>query len=215
MRSSFHMSLLALVAFCFFYSNSYSQEQMTVSGKVIDGGGNALIGASVQIENTLIGTITDINGDFSLTANSGDVLIVRMISMEPVKVTVTDTSPIRVTLLESKEILDEVVINGFQEVDRKLFTGASEHVKMEDIKAAGMVDVGRMLEGQVAGVNVDNVSGTFGTSPKIRIRGNSSINGNNQPLYVVDGVILEDLNNVSTDDFISGNANTLNRFIYR
>ncbi|MGB4974157.1 MAG: TonB-dependent receptor plug domain-containing protein, partial [Cyclobacteriaceae bacterium] len=70
-------------------------------------------------------------------------------------------------------------------------------------------DVGRVLEGRVAGVSVDNVSGTFGTSPKIRIRGNASINGNNQPLFVVDGVILEDLSNVSADDFISGNANTL------
>ncbi|HPI81366.1 MAG TPA: TonB-dependent receptor plug domain-containing protein, partial [Cyclobacteriaceae bacterium] len=68
---------------------------------------------------------------------------------------------------------------------------------------------GRVLEGRVAGVSVDNVSGTFGTSPKIRIRGNASINGNNQPLFVVDGVILEDLSNVSAEDFISGNANTL------
>jgi TonB-linked SusC/RagA family outer membrane protein len=182
---------------------------MEVSGKVTDISGEPLIGASVQIEDTVIGAITDINGDFTLSASIGDVLVIRMISMEPMRVTITDDRVITVRLSESQEILEEVVINGFQEVDRKLFTGASEHVKMEDIKAAGMVDVGRMLEGQVAGVNVDNVSGTFGTSPKIRIRGNSSINGNNQPLYVVDGVILEDLNNVSTDDFISGNANTL------
>src|SRR5690606_13946766 len=63
--------------------------------------------------------------------------------------------------------------------------------------------------GRVAGVTVDNVSGTFGTTPKIRIRGNTSINGDNQPLFVIDGVILEDLNNVSADDIITGNANTL------
>ena len=209
MRSRFLIPLLAIIVLCFFHNRAYSQEQITVSGKVMDESANPLIGASVQIDNTLIGTTTDINGNFSLSAKVGDVLLVRMISMELKKITIVDASPIQVILLESKEILDEVVINGFQEVDRKLFTGASEHVKMEDIKAAGMVDIGRMLEGQAAGVNVDNVSGTFGTSPKIRIRGNSSINGNNQPLYVVDGVILEDLNNVSTDDFTSGNASTL------
>ena len=80
---------------------------------------------------------------------------------------------------------------------------------MADIQISGVADASRSLEGRVAGVSVDNVSGTFGTSPKIRIRGNASINGNNQPLFVVDGVILEDLANVNADDFISGNANTL------
>jgi len=80
---------------------------------------------------------------------------------------------------------------------------------MSDAKITGMTDATQMLEGRVAGVTVDNVSGTFGTSPKIRIRGNTSINGDNQPLFVVDGVILEDLNNVSADDIMTGNANTL------
>ncbi|HEY0770771.1 MAG TPA: TonB-dependent receptor plug domain-containing protein, partial [Sphingobacteriaceae bacterium] len=80
---------------------------------------------------------------------------------------------------------------------------------MSEIRAPGMSDAGRMLEGRVAGVTVDNVSGTFGTSPKIRIRGNTSINGDTQPLMVIDGVILEDLNAINADDIITGNANTL------
>lgn len=180
-----------------------------VKGKVTDPDGNPLIGVSIQLENTSTGTITDINGLYSLLAPSNGTLIFSMISMEPLKVNIGNRSVIDVVMNESTDVLDEVVINGFQEVDRKLFTGASESLKMSDVKAAGIVDVGRVLEGQSAGVNVDNVSGTFGTSPKIRIRGNASINGNNQPLFVVDGVILEDLTNVNTDDFTSGNASTL------
>ncbi|MEM1407182.1 MAG: SusC/RagA family TonB-linked outer membrane protein, partial [Bacteroidota bacterium] len=171
--------------------------------------GNPLIGVSVLIEGTSTGTVTDINGTFLLEAPSNAVLVFSMISMQTKKVPVGNQTTIQVTLEEEAEILNEVVVTGFQELERKLFTGASESVKMSEIQASGMADVSRMLEGQVAGVNVDNVSGTFGTTPKIRIRGNASINGNNQPLFVVDGVILEDLANVDTDDFISGNANTL------
>ena len=80
---------------------------------------------------------------------------------------------------------------------------------MADLRIGGITDASQMLEGRVAGVTVDNVSGTFGANPKIRIRGNTTINGDTQPLMVVDGVILEDLNAVSANDIITGNANTL------
>lgn len=200
-----------LAFYLIFVSSStvFAQEEITVTGTVTDTNDEPIIGASILIENTSTGTVTDIDGRFSITAERGAILLISMIGMETRRITATDEQPLRIVLEESTEVLSEVVVTGFQEVDRKLFTGASENLKMEDIKAAGMVDVSRMLEGQVAGVNVDNVSGTFGTSPKIRIRGNASINGNNQPLFVVDGVILEDLANVSTEDFTSGNANTL------
>ncbi|MEO0552571.1 MAG: SusC/RagA family TonB-linked outer membrane protein [Bacteroidota bacterium] len=191
------------------YSSVSFAQQLSVTGKVSDLKGEALVGVSVLIEGTASGTVTDINGNFNLEASPGAVLVFSMISMQIKKVPVGNQTSIQVTLEEEAEILNEVVVTGFQELERKLFTGASESVKMSEIQASGMADVSRMLEGQVAGVNVDNVSGTFGTTPKIRIRGNASINGNNQPLFVVDGVILEDLANVDTDDFISGNANTL------
>lgn len=183
--------------------------QNTIKGKVIDDKGEPLLGVAVQVENSSTGSITDIDGNFVVTAKQGDVLLFSMLGMETTRVTVSGNDPLNVQMKESSEILTELVVTGFQTVDRKLFTGASDNLAMSDIQAKGMVDVSRVLEGQVAGVNVDNVSGTFGTTPKIRIRGNASINGNNQPLFVIDGVILEDLANVDTDDFISGNANTL------
>lgn len=190
-------------------SHSFAWAQSTISGAVTDPAGDPLIGATVQVKGENTGTVTDIDGNFKIQVNQGQSLIISMIGMESQEIIVENFQPISLQLKEATSILGEVVVTGFQEVNRKLFTGASESLKMEDIKVNGLSDVSRALEGQVAGVNVDNVSGTFGTTPKIRVRGNASINGNNQPLFVIDGVILEDLANVNTDDFISGNANTL------
>lgn len=186
-----------------------AQTEISVSGKVIDEKGEGLPSVNIIIENTISGTVSDLEGNFTIQARSDQVLLFQMIGMETVRQPINGQRTINVILKEATALLDEIIVTGFQEVDRKLFTGASENVKMSEIKIDGLTDVGRVLEGRVAGVSVDNVSGTFGTSPKIRIRGNASINGNNQPLFVVDGVILEDLSNVSANDFISGNANTL------
>jgi len=186
-----------------------SAQSIALSGKILDQSGEGLIGATVQVKGETTGTVTDLDGTFRLSVAQGQTIVISMIGMESEEYLVKSSRPITIQLKEATAVLGEVVITGFQEVDRKLFTGASESLQMDDIKVNGLTDVSRALEGQVAGVNVDNVSGTFGTSPKIRIRGNASINGNNQPLFVIDGVILEDLANVNTDDFISGNANTL------
>ncbi len=191
----------------FFGSSVFSQT--VINGIVSDNNGERLIGVTVFNENSKKGFVSDIDGNFSITVSTGDVLTFQMIGMKTQQLTFTNQTTLNIQLEENILITDEVVVTGFQEVKRKLFTGASDGLNMDDIRPLGMVDASRALEGNVAGVNVDNVSGTFGTSPKIRIRGNASINGNNQPLFVVDGVILEDLSNVNTDDLISGNANTL------
>ena len=153
--------------------------QTVIRGKVTDQAGEGLIGATVFNENTEKGAVTDIDGNFTISGNNGDVLVFQMISMRTQRITYNGQTAINVTLEDDAILTDEVVITGFQEVDRKLFTGASESLQMDDIRPTGMVDVSRVLEGQVAGVSVDNVSGTFGTAPRIRIRGNASLNGNN------------------------------------
>ena len=195
--------------FLFLVIGTFICAQSTLRGTVADASGEALIGVTVYNENSKQGAVTDIDGNFNLAAKRGDRITFQMLGMKTQTISFTGQSTLSISMEEEAFVTDEVIITGFQEVDRKLFTGASESLKMDDIRPQGMVDVGRVLEGQVAGVNVDNVSGTFGTAPRIRIRGNASINGNNQPLFVVDGVILEDLSNVNTDDLISGNANTL------
>ena len=207
------MDKLLLTAFllCFLSSLNVSAQEITISGKVTDDkSGAELPGVNVTLKNTNQGTITNVDGTYRLTLPQGrDTLIFSFIGYQSQEVLIGGRSVINVQLSEEIKQLEAVVVTGFQEVERKLFTGAADQVKMEDIRSPGMVDASRMLEGQVAGVSVDNVTGTFGTSPKIRIRGNTSINGDNQPLWVVDGVILEDLTNVSADDIITGNTNTV------
>src|SRR5688500_16687931 len=202
--------LLSVIGVFVTFVNTQAQE-ITVSGKVTSAAdGSELPGVSVRIGNTASGTVTDVEGNYSLTVDSrSDTLLYTFIGYDTRLEIVGQRTVIDVQLSEETTQLGEVVITGFQEVQRKLFTGSAANVKMADVKITGMTDATQMLEGRVAGVTVDNVSGTFGTSPKIRIRGNTSINGDNQPLFVVDGVILEDLNNVSADDIMTGNANTL------
>ena len=107
------------------------------------------------------------------------------------------------------EVLEEVVVTGMQKMDKRLFTGAAIKLDAEGVKLNGMADISRGLEGRAAGVSVQNVSGTFGTAPKIRVRGATSIYGSSKPLWVVDGVIMEDAVEVSADQLSSGDAETL------
>ena len=107
------------------------------------------------------------------------------------------------------EVLEEVVVTGMQKMDKRLFTGATQQLTADNVKLDGLPDISRGLEGRAAGVSVQNVSGTFGTAPKIRVRGATSIYGSSKPLWVVDGVIMEDAIDVGPDDLSSGDAETL------
>ena len=116
---------------------------------------------------------------------------------------------IRIILKPDAEVLEEVVVTGMQKMDKRLFTGAATKISAENAKMDGLADVSRALEGRAAGVSVQNVSGTFGTAPKIRVRGATSIYGSSKPLWVVDGVIMEDVTEVGADQLSSGDAQTL------
>ena len=116
---------------------------------------------------------------------------------------------VKVTLKVDSEILDEVVITGMQKMDKRLFTGAATKLAADNVKLDGIAEISRALEGRAAGVSVQNVSGTFGTAPKIRVRGATSIYGSSKPLWVVDGVIMEDVTEVDADALSSGDAETL------
>lgn len=116
---------------------------------------------------------------------------------------------VKVTLKIDSEILDEVVVTGMQKMDKRLFTGAATKLAADNVKLDGIAEISRALEGRAAGVSVQNVSGTFGTAPKIRVRGATSIYGSSKPLWVVDGVIMEDVTEVDADALSSGDAETL------
>jgi len=184
--------------------------QQTIKGVVIAGDdGQPLIGASVFVKgSTKIGTVTDIDGRFSLSvpANTSTV-VVSCLGYADQEVAVKPEMSI--TLQPDSEMLEQVVVTGMQKMDRRLFTGSTTKVDAAESQISGMADISRSLEGRAAGVSVQNVSGTFGTAPKIRVRGATSIYGSSKPLWVVDGVIMEDVVDVSADQLSSGDANTL------
>ncbi len=192
--------------------NADQQEKRIIKGTVVDDAKLTLPGVSVIEKGTTNGVSTDFDGNYSLEipAEGKIVLVYTFIGMEPQEITVTNQTTINVVLKGSAEQLAEVVVTtGYQKIDRKLFTGSATVLKADDAKVAGVADVGRMLEGKVAGVSVQNVSGTFGAAPKIRIRGASSIYGDTKPLWVVDGVVLEDVVDISPDQLSSGDPSTL------
>lgn len=182
-----------------------------VTGKVTsEENGAPLANVSITILQTKKGVETDAAGNFVIYAKDGDNIQFSYVGRTPKVITYHNQSTLNVTLVSGPDrTLSEVVVTGYQNIDKRKFSGAAVGLKAEDVKIDGMTDVSRMLEGRAAGVSVQNVSSTFGTAPKVRVRGATSINGDNKPLWVVDGVVLEDVVNISNDQLSSGDAVTL------
>ena len=171
--------------------------------------GTPVVGAYVVVEGTTTGTMTDIDGKFELKKlpKTAKFLVVTMMGAADKKVPIGQN--LKITLEDNSTTLQQSVVTGMQVIDRRLSTGSAVKVDADNARLDGIADVSRSLEGRVAGVSVQNVSGTFGTAPKIRVRGATSIYGSSKPLWVVDGVIMEEVVNVSAEDLSSGDANTL------
>ena len=200
---------LSLVLMMLFLYVGTLMAQTTISGTVVSADDNEpLMGVSILVEGTKNKTITNLDGKFTIPdVKPNAVLVVSMIGMRTERVKAKNG--MRIVLVSEDVQMAEVVVTGQQQIDKRLFTGAATKVDAEKIKLSGAADVSRSLEGRVAGVQVTNVSGTFGASPKIRVRGATSIYGNSKPLWVVDGVIYEDNVEVDADDLASGDAKTL------
>lgn len=200
---------LFLTLFCAVLSAgiAFAQGGSKVNGIVVDEIGEPVIGASVFVKGTKTGAVTDVDGKFSINTSPGRTLVITYVGYE--KVETKAESGMKVTMSPSSHALGEVVVTGMQKMDKRLFTGATAKIDAEKAKLDGVADVSRALEGRIAGVSVQNVSGTFGTAPKIRVRGATSIYGTSSPLWVIDGVIQEDAVDVSADDLSSGDAVTL------
>ena len=159
----------------------------TVKGTVISGSDNEpLIGASVMVEGTKNGAVTDLDGNFTITAKNGQTLEVSYLGFITQKVKVTG-SVINVTLLEDKQSLDEVVVVGYGVQKKKLVTGATVQLKGDDIAKLNTTNPLSAMQGQTPGVNIVSTSGQPGASMSVTIRGLGTV-GNSQPLYLIDGV---------------------------
>lgn len=184
-----------------------------VRGLVVDENDIPVVGATVVLkDNPSIGTSTDLNGEFVLTGipaqtEGGGNLLISYVGYKSQEIAIARN--VRVKLEPDSHAVEAVVVTGMTKTDKRLFTGAADQLVADDVKISGLADISRGLEGRSAGVSVQNVSGTFGTAPKIRVRGATSIHGSSKPLWVVDGVIMEDVADISAEDLSSGDATTL------
>ena len=168
---------LTMIAVSLFLLMGTALAQTKITGTVISGDdGEPIIGASVVVQGaTGAGAITDIDGHFTIDVPAGKKLVISYIGMTTQ--TVTPKAGMVVTLTSDAQLVEEVVVTGMQKMDKRLFTGSTTKVDAKEAKIDGMADISRSLEGRAAGVSVQNVSGTFGTAPKIRVRGATSIYG--------------------------------------
>lgn len=188
-----------------------------LKGKVTDQKGSPLPGVTIRLKGTTIGVSSNIEGLFSLEVKKAvDTLVVSFVGMKTQLVPVNKEKNDYVVKLEEEVLaMDEVVVvsTGYQDIDKRRLTSAITSLKMDDIKVAGLSSVDKMLEGHVPGMIFMQNSGQAGAAPKVRIRGTSTVLGNQEPLWVVDGIVQSDPVNVDPSqlndlDFVNllGNA---------
>ena len=170
-------------------------DKITISGWIRDTSGEALPGATVSVRGSKQGAIAGLDGHytFSIPAQEGLILTYSFIGMEKKTVKYIGKRTINVTLNNSSNTeIDEVVVTGYQNIQRRDLVGSITTVKAKDIIMPSYTTIDQMLQGRVAGMVVTNTSSRVGTAPKIQIRGTSTLLGNQDPLWVVDGIIQED-----------------------
>ena len=185
MRKWIYLSLMLLLCSIGAYA------QTTLRGRVLDGAmpGETLIGASVKVPGTSIGTVTDLDGNFSFQLPKGKVVVqVSMIGYQTQVVNVKGKDFIEVTLREDSKVMDEVVVVGYGTMKKRDLSGAVSQIKSDELMKGGAVDVAHGLQGKIAGVQVQQSDGSPGAGVSITVRGANSFTTSSQPLYIVDGI---------------------------
>lgn len=194
------LSLILLMSFLF---NNMNAQQNIVSGKVVDNSGIPLPGVNIVIKGTNKSSQTDFDGKFSIAASPGNTIIFTYIGMDANSVLVGDKTNINVTLKPSSQSLEQVVVIGYGTKKKSDVISSVASVKSEDLIKVPTSDVGEMLRGKAAGVQVTLANGGPGSSSSIQIRGKKSINGSNDPIVIVDGVVVGNINDVNPNDIAS------------
>lgn len=186
-------------------SEVLQQAKRQIKGKVVDAAGETVIGANVLEKGTTNGVITDIDGNFVLNVSSGATLEISYIGYVTQTIKVTNQTSLHIVLKEDSETLDEVVVVGYGTMKKSDLSGASVSVGEDAIKGSVITNLDQSLQGRAAGVSAVSTSGAPGSSSSIRVRGQATINSNAEPLYVIDGVIVQG-GGASGADFGLGDA---------
>ncbi|MDD2797773.1 MAG: SusC/RagA family TonB-linked outer membrane protein [Bacteroidales bacterium] len=180
-----------------------SKKGKGVTGVVTDEKGEPIIGANVMVKGTINGTITDIDGRFKLDAADNSTLVVSYIGYLAQQINVKKSTNFSIKLVEDTKLLDEVVVVGYGSVKRKDVTTSVAIVSTKDINERPIISAAAAIQGKAAGVSVIQPSGEPGAGMVVRVRGNTSIGASNDPLYVVDGVPMSEINFLSPNDIES------------
>ncbi len=183
-----YLKLILSTALIFFATSLVAQQNIV--GTVTDTNGNPLPAVSVVVQGTADGVSTDFDGNYSISATNGQVLVFSSLGFETQEATVNGTT-LDITLLESTSELDEVVVIGYGSVTKKEATGSVAVLSDSDFNSGKIVSSDELLTGKVAGLVITNNGGNPDSAPNIRIRGGASLNANNNPLIVIDGIPLD------------------------
>ncbi|MCD8030692.1 MAG: TonB-dependent receptor [Bacteroides sp.] len=190
-----------LLALCAAFTLSVSAQNITVSGSVVDSTGEPVIGASVvQKGNTSNGTITDFDGNFSLSVPSDATLTLSYIGMVTQDVPVQGRSSVNVTLRDDAQALDEVVVIGYGTARKKDLTGSVTTVSGAELAKVPVGNVAQAMSGRLAGVQITSADGSPDAEVLIRVRGGGSITGDNSPLFIVDGFPVSSISDIAPND---------------
>lgn len=174
--------------------NRNEAQSSVIEGTVTDAGtGEPIPGVTIMVKNSVLGRSTDFDGNFTIKLPVAEAtLVFSYIGYETVELPVKGGDKVNVVMKEQALDLGEVVVTGYQVIDKRELTSSIASVEAEDLDIVGAISVDRMLEGKATGLNITNISSTPGAAAKIRIRGGSTFTGNQSPLWVIDGVIYED-----------------------
>lgn len=191
-------SLLLTLALILAGSLPAAAQNITATGTVVDNTGEGLPGATVKVKGTSNGTATDIDGQFSLSCPAGSTLQINYVGYQTKEVKAGTN--LKVTLVEDNQVLDEVVVIGYGSVKRKDLTTAVSTIDEKDFENRPITSAAQAIQGKAPGVAVQSPTGAPGQAMTVRVRGTTSFNGSNEPLYVVDGVPVEDIKFLAPSD---------------
>lgn len=181
--------LLLLFFLCLLASGLLTAQDLTITGKVLDAKtGEPLPGVSVFIKGTTKGTVTDIDGAYSIQASAGATLVYQAVGLKTQEIVVGTQSIIDINLDQDVTTLEELIVTGYRDEDKRTFAGSATAVTAEGIALVPVASIDQILQGQSPGLSISATSGQPGASAEVRIRGTGSINGRNQPLYILDGI---------------------------
>lgn len=197
------IKLNILVVLTLFVTTGMWAQNITVKGTVKDALGEVIIGANVILKGANTGTITDVEGDYTISVPSNSTLQFSFIGYQSQEISVSGRNVIDIILKEDSEQIDEVVVVGYGIQRKSDLTGSVSSVKSEDMLTVSTTNVGEMLRGRVAGVEITQSSARPGGTSQILIRGKRSLSADNGPLFIVDGVPADNIDDINANDIKS------------